>query len=155
MAVARRASEQWQRQAIRLVPKTSSRSCCQSTAETEIPWPHCKCVPHQQEKYSSSIPYNRCVKLRYGQNKKYCHQDSNICLIDMHKDDNWGILSNFFLTVRVSPNRNFSLIGFFRFALVLILGVWMRAHAPRAVVHLYGESSVKTPTCTKALPVQF
>ena len=48
-------------------------------------------------------PYSRGVKTSYGQSKKYCYQNSNNLLIDMHKNkgiqwisclpENWGILS--------------------------------------------------------------
>ena len=34
----------------------------------------------------SSIAYNRGVKASYRQKKKYCNQNSNSRLIDMHKD---------------------------------------------------------------------
>ena len=48
MAVARRASEHWQRRVIRLVPTTSSLKLLPVNS-SEIPWPHCWYVPHQQE----------------------------------------------------------------------------------------------------------
>ena len=39
----------------------------------------------------SSIAYNRGVKTSYGQNKKYCDQNSNSRLNDMHKDKDYNM----------------------------------------------------------------
>ena len=68
------------------------------------------------------------------------------------------LTNNFFLTFRVSPSRNFFLIGFVMFALDLILSVWIQAsrlYEALTGVHLSGGSSVKVPTCTTTLRAQF
>ena len=67
-AVARRASEHWQRKAIRLVPNTSSGSCCQSTLTQQ-----------QRQKYlGHTVSVPRCnTKMREPLAKQYRSKSSS------------------------------------------------------------------------------
>ena len=73
------------------------------------------------------------VQIRWQGMNKTIHCNNN-------SPEFWNFETNIFsLTFWDRPDRNFSLIGFFMFALVLILSVWIEAsrqHAPLAGVHL-------------------
>ena len=65
----------------------------------------------------------------------------------------WLLHILFFLTFRLGPNKNFSLIGFFMLALVLILSVWIEASRrhPPCWCTLVGGKQCKGPYVYKSL----